>query len=292
MEEKSSFIKILSILKNIFVWMVVVFAVGMMIFTLVSVNTFNKNDRSVFGYKFFIVLSDSMAATHFDAGDVIISKEVDIRTLKEGDVITFVSQSSANYGETVTHMIRRVTKDTDGSIAFVTYGTTTDTDDEALATMVVGQYQTRIPKLGTFFFFLKSTPGYIVCILIPFLILILSQGITCVKLFLQYRREQTAELEAERAKIEAEREETQKMMAELLALKQQLTQGTVAQQAPAAPPAPEAPAAPVAPQPVEQPAVVDAAPETVTEISEETAVPQAPAAVAEETAPAPQDPQE
>ena len=94
MEEKNSFIKILNILKNIFVWMVVVFAVGMMIFTLVSVNTFNKNDRSVFGYKFFIVLSDSMAATHFDAGDIILVKEVDLTELKEGDVITFVSQNS------------------------------------------------------------------------------------------------------------------------------------------------------------------------------------------------------
>lgn len=245
-EKPSAFKKVLNIVKTVLVWMVVVFAVGMMIFTIFSVNTFDQGDRGVFGYKFFIVRSDSMSATHFDAGDIVIVKEVDIRELKEGDVITFMSQSSINYGETVTHMIREVTKDREGGIAFVTYGTTSGVNDEALATFVYGKYQTKIPNLGNFFAFLKTTPGYIVCILIPFLILILSQGITCVKLFLQYRREQTAELEAERAKIEAERQETQKMMAELMALKAQLTADV---NKPEAPPASAPPAAPSAEAP-------------------------------------------
>lgn len=163
-----------------------------------------------------------MATTDFDAGDIAISKEVDIKTLKEGDIITFVSQNSHNYGETVTHKIREVTTDTDGSIAFVTYGTTTDTNDEALATIIVGKYVGRIPNLGSFFLFLKTTPGYIICVLIPFLLLILSQGLNCVRLFRQYKKEQMDEMKAERAKIEEERAESQRMMAELLELKAQL----------------------------------------------------------------------
>ena len=70
--------------------------------------------------------------------------------------------------------------------------------------------------------FLKTTPGYIVCILIPFLLLILIQGINCIRLFRRYKLEQMAEMKEERAKIEEERAESQKMMAELLALKAQL----------------------------------------------------------------------
>ena len=50
--------KTLHIIKNIFVWLVVAVAVCMMIFTVVSVNTFDRADRSIFGFKFFIVLSD------------------------------------------------------------------------------------------------------------------------------------------------------------------------------------------------------------------------------------------
>lgn len=194
--------KALQITKIVLVWLVVAVAVGMMIFTLISVNTLDQNDRNLFGFKFFIVTSDSMAATDFDAGDIAISKEVDITTLKEGDIITFVSQSSHNYGETVTHKIREVTTDADGDLAFVTYGTTTNTDDEALATIIVGQYVGRIPNLGAFFLFLKTTPGYIICILIPFLLLILSQGLNCIRLFRQYKKEQMDEMKAERAKIE------------------------------------------------------------------------------------------
>ena len=228
--------KVFNVLKSIFVYTVLAISVGMMLFTLISVNTFNKTDKSIFGYKFFVVLSDSMSATHFDAGDVIVSKEVDITTLKEEDVITFISQNPSNQGEIVTHCIRSVTVDDNGATAFVTYGTTTNTNDEALATMVLGQYQFRIPKVGYFFNFLKTTPGYIVCILVPFLILMLSQGINCIRLFRRYRAEQLEDLQAERAEIENEREESRKMMEELLALKEQLAKAEAASGAQAAMP--------------------------------------------------------
>ena len=216
--------KALQITKTGLVWLVVAIAVGMMIFTLISVSTFDKTDRNIFGFKFFIVTSDSMAATDFDAGDIAISKTVDPKTLKEGDIITFLSQDHDNFGEVVTHKIRRLTNDANGRPGFVTYGTTTDTDDRTVVTheYVVGQYVGRIPKVGSFFMFLKTTPGYILCILLPFLLLILSQGLNCIRLFRQYKKEQMDEMKAEREKIEQERAESQRMMAELLELKAQL----------------------------------------------------------------------
>ena len=216
--------KKLNIIKNIFVWLMVALAVCMMIFTIVAVNTFDRSDRSLFGYKAFIVLTDSMSKTDFSAGDLVLIKDVDPSTLKEGDIISYTSQNTSNYGETVTHKIRKLTTDAQGEPGFITYGTTTDTDDEIVVTYpyVLGKYQTHIPKVGTFFQFLKTTPGYIVCILIPFLILILMQGIDCVKLFRRYKKEQIEQMNEERAKIEEERAEAQKMMAELMALKAQL----------------------------------------------------------------------
>lgn len=218
--------KVLNIIKNIFVWLMVALAVCMMIFTVVSVNTFDRSDRSLFGLKAFIVLSDSMSKTDFDAGDLVLVKEVDPSTLKEGDIIAYTSQNTSNYGETVTHKIRKLTTDANGEPGFITYGTTTDTDDETVVTYpyVLGKYKTNIPKVGRFFMFLKTTPGYIVCILIPFLLLILIQGLNCIRLFRRYKLEQMAEMKEERAKIEEERAESQKMMAELLALKAQLAE--------------------------------------------------------------------
>ena len=218
--------KALKIIRCIFVWLMVALAVGMMIFTIVSVSTFDRADRNLFGYKAFIVLSDSMSKTDFSAGDLVLVKEVDPSTLKEGDIIAYTSQNTSNYGETVTHKIRKLTTDANGEPGFVTYGTTTDTDDETVVTYpyVLGKYSSHIPKVGAFFQFLKSTPGYIVCILVPFLLLILLEGIRCIRLFRKYKAEQQAELQAERDKIEADRAETQRMMQELLAMKAQMAQ--------------------------------------------------------------------
>lgn len=218
--------KALKIIRSIFVWLMVALAVFMMIFTIVSVSTFDRADRNLFGYKAFIVLSDSMSKTDFNAGDLVLVKAVDPSTLKEGDIIAYTSQNTSNYGETVTHKIRKLTTDANGEPGFVTYGTTTDTDDETVVTYpyVLGKYQGRIPKVGTFFQFLKSTPGYIVCILVPFLLLILLEGIRCIRLFRKYKAEQQAEQQAERDKIEADRAETQRMMQELLAMKAQMAQ--------------------------------------------------------------------
>ena len=148
------------------------------------------------------------------------------KNLEEGDIISFISQNSENFGETVTHKIRRRTTDASGAPGFVTYGTTTDTDDATVVTYpyVLGEYQFAIPKLGTFFNFLKTPQGYIVCIFTPFMLLILYQAYQSIMLFRAYKKEQRAELEEEKAKIEADREETLKMMKELQELKAQMEQ--------------------------------------------------------------------
>jgi len=217
--------KTLNIIKNILVWLVVAVAVFMMVFTVFSVVTFNRNDRSVFGYKFYIVTSDSMSKTDFDAGDLIIVKEVeDPNTLKEGDIITYISQNSANFGESVTHKIRRSAKDAKGNPGFITYGTTTNVDDEKVVTyqFILGKYQSKIKGLGYFFQFLKTPQGYIVCIFVPFVLLIIYQGVNCIRIFRKYKQEQFETIQAEKAQIEAEREQNAKMLEELKALKSQL----------------------------------------------------------------------
>ena len=216
--------KVFSIIKTTFVWLVVALAVFMMIFTVISVTTFNRNDRDLFGYRAYIVKSDSMAATDFDAGDLIFVQETDVKTLAEGDIITYISQNSESFGEVITHKIRTVTTDANGELGFVTYGTTTGDNDDTIVTApyIMGKYVGHLTGVGTFFNFLKTPQGYIVCIFVPFMLLIVYQGVNCVRLFRRYRKEQTAELEAEKAQIEADRAEAAKMMAELQLLKAQL----------------------------------------------------------------------
>ena len=243
--------KILNIALKVVTWLLVAFTVFMMIFTVVTVTTVDRNDRSIFGVKFYIVQTDSMSLSennkdmdvHFNAGDIVIIKNVDDpRALQAGDVIAFMSTNSVSYGETVTHMIREVKKTEDGKVlGYVTYGTNTGTDDEALVEpeYVLGAYFGKLPGVGNFFAFVKSTPGYIVCILVPFLLLILYNGVNVIRLFRKYKREQMEAMQAEKDKLEAERAENQRMMQELLALKAQLDKKEGGEGTPPAEPASE-----------------------------------------------------
>lgn len=222
--------KALNILKNAFALFMVIAAGAMMIFTVISVSTLSSNDRSIFGYQFYIVQSDSMSATDFAAGDIIFIKKIDDPSvLKEGDIISYISLHPSNYGDTVTHKIRKFTQSANGDPGFITYGTTTGTDDEVIVTYpyVLGKYTGRLPGVGRFFAFLKTTTGYILCILLPFLLLIGYNAISAFRLFRRYKREQEQEMKFEREKLEQERKQSEEMMKELLALKAQLAQNGV-----------------------------------------------------------------
>ena len=139
--------KALSIAGKILTILIAVFSVGIMIFTIVSVNTIGK-DAALFGYKPYIVTSNSMQDT-FQAGDLTVSKQVDPAALEPGDIVTFRSIDPVNYGQVVTHKIKSITT-YEGEPAFVTYGTTTGVEDAYPVpfSQVLGQYQFRLP--GTF----------------------------------------------------------------------------------------------------------------------------------------------
>ena len=217
--------KVLNAIMSVLSTLMMIVAVCVMVFTIISVNTFNRQDRSLMGYKAFIVLSDSMSATDFDAGDLVLTKDVNPAELQEGDIIAYISENPDNYGEVVTHKIRTVNPDG----TFTTYGTTTDTDDAYPVSweQVLGKYDRAIPKVGAFFNFLKTTPGYICCIFVPFALLIMLQGLNTVKLFKQYKREQQEDIDRQKAELEQERLETKAMMEELLAMKREMAQQQV-----------------------------------------------------------------
>ena len=273
--------KVLNIVRIVLVWTLVAVAVFMMIFTVVSVATFNSTERNLFGFKFFVVQTDSMSKpeevnenvttkTFFNAGDIVIVKGVAIEKcseLKPDEVITFISRNSASFGETVTHAIRKKAVDSDGTAGFVTYGANTGADDEAIVGYgdIVGKYVGRLPMLGKFFLFLKTTPGYIVCIFVPIVLLILYNGTNVIRLFRKYKKEQSASLEEERRQIEEEKRQSAEMLQKLQELQAQMA----AQQQGITPPQPQAP--PETPAQAEDKPAPEPEPEPAPENSEASA---------------------
>ena len=207
--------KALKITGNVLTGIVAVLVVVMTVLTVFSMVFNRDGTASVFGVQAYVVQSDSMTP-EFAAGDVIFSKEVNPEELVAGDIITFISRDSASYGQTITHCIREVTTH-NGELAFITYGIATGVDDgtPAAASDVLGRYTFRIAGLGSFFEFLKSVPGYIVCILLPFLVIIGLQVANIVSAVRAARAEKAAAAAAERSRVEALEEEVARLRAQV-----------------------------------------------------------------------------
>lgn len=207
--------KILKLTANVLTVLIALLAVVMTVFTVVSMVMGRDGQVSLFGAQGYVVQSDSMRP-EFAAGDVIFSTDVDVEELRAGDIITFISRDRESYGKTITHCIRKVTTQ-DGELAFVTYGIATGVDDEtpAAAADVLGKYSFRIAGLGRFFEFLKSVPGYICCILLPFLVVIGLQVYNIVVAVRQNRAEKRREAEEERDRVKKLEEELASLRAQV-----------------------------------------------------------------------------
>ena len=72
--------------------------------------------------------------------------------------------------------------------------------------------------------------GYILCIFLSFGLLITYNDVKCVILFRKYKKEQKAELQAEKDSVEEQRIKNEEMLKELMALKALLEQQTKTQE--------------------------------------------------------------
>ncbi len=120
-----------------------------------------------FGYKPFIILSDSMKP-ELNSGDLILIKETDPARLNAGDIIAY------RYGDSVvTHRIVDTTEK-DGETQYITRGDANNADDSRPVSrqMVEGALFTNIPKFGNVALFMQTPFGMLLCIGVPVLLLL------------------------------------------------------------------------------------------------------------------------
>ena len=137
------------------------------------VKSYTNKDEvpSLGGYTPMIVLTGSMEDVIM-SGDVILAKSTPAEDVKVGDIITFFDPASKT-DSVLTHRVVEITE-IDGELAFRTKGDANNTEDKDLAPAknLIGVYQLRIPGLGNVAMFMQTTPGLIVCVGVPLLLLI------------------------------------------------------------------------------------------------------------------------
>lgn len=129
----------------------------------------------------YVIVSGSMEP-NIHVYDVIISKKVDPSTLEKGDVITFISNDSRFYGETVTHRIIQEVDKAHG--IYRTQGDANNVSDEALTVgdNILGKVVMRIPQLGRVQTFIATKAGWLIAVLIPCLAVISYDIVKLAKL--------------------------------------------------------------------------------------------------------------
>lgn len=141
--------------------------------TMIIKGAINKDKVPTFlGYAPMIVLSPSMDPA-IKEGDLVIVKSVDASEIKKGDVITFFDPDSRQ-GSVLTHRVEEVNISETGEISFTTKGDANGWTDlsPAPADSLIGVYRFRVPGAGKVAMFLQTTPGYIVSVGLPLILLI------------------------------------------------------------------------------------------------------------------------
>lgn len=124
-------------------------------------------DKSILGYRYYIVLTESMSPK-YNVGDVVFVHIENSDNINVGDVITFNPSSDSD--AYLTHRVTEKLTDYLGTeiTCFKTKGDANDSEDSFLIdeTRVIGKVTAAIPKIGYIIRFVRLKWYYIVVIAI------------------------------------------------------------------------------------------------------------------------------
>lgn len=146
--------------------------VACLFFTLQSLS---KGYVSLGGFSVFRVVTGSMEPT-ISKGALIVSKAQDISTVKQNDIVCFVSDDKTIGRATITHRVINVFTNPDGSTMLQTKGDANPTADSALVSerQFIGRvikYTGDDSKMSGAIKFITGDFGFIACILLPVIII-------------------------------------------------------------------------------------------------------------------------
>ncbi len=131
----------------------------------------------------YTIISPSMEHSINPMDVVVTMKVTNPDQIKKGDVITFISTGSLTRGMTITHRVVGIGSDENG-VAYTTKGDANSSPDSSPAKFdnVIGKVLFKIPQLGRVQNFLANKGGWLIAIVIPAVIIIISDLIKIFKM--------------------------------------------------------------------------------------------------------------
>ena len=117
--------------------------------------------------------------------DVVVDLNIfSEKSIKEGDIITFISNSNVSKGLTVTHRVVKVITNADGTKSYLTKGDNNLKVDQSPVNYddILGKVLFKIPQLGRIQFLIADKFGWILVVLLPALGVIIYDFIKLFRL--------------------------------------------------------------------------------------------------------------
>ncbi|GGC93631.1 signal peptidase I [Enterococcus wangshanyuanii] len=156
--EKKPAVVLFSFLGNLFFYVVTIGIIMMAVMFSFS----SKSTASIFGYRFYTVLTNSMVPQEnglkggFYAGDIVIVKMTDGTKVKKNDIVTFAVGDGSRY---LTHRMVDRKDELNGEKGdfLITKGDANQSNDPPIAAdRVLGKVIVAVPKVGDFLDFIRE----------------------------------------------------------------------------------------------------------------------------------------
>ena len=157
----------------------------LLVYYFITTKIYAKKDssyRPAFGL--YTIISPSMEKT-LNIYDVIVNVKVNKpEDIKIGDIITFVSTSTSSKGMTITHRVISIKEDENGNKVFQTKGDNNTSPDPKPAVFenIIGKVIFKIPQLGRLQSILATKGGWLIIVVIPAFLIILSDILKLIRL--------------------------------------------------------------------------------------------------------------
>ena len=178
-------VKFLTTVLSWTLFVLLIFVAIILVYYFITTKIYAKKDanyRPAFGL--YTIISPSMEKT-LNIYDVIVNVKIKSPDdIKIGDIITFISSSTSSKGMTITHRVISIKEDENGNKVFQTKGDNNTSPDPKPATFdnIIGKVIFKIPQLGRLQSILTTKGGWLIIVVIPAFIIILSDILKLIRL--------------------------------------------------------------------------------------------------------------
>ena len=154
-----------SILMYAFIVIFILIGLLLVVYFVDSKRSMQKLEKPLYGA--YVIVSGSMEPI-IKIKDAVLIKRVDPDSIQRGDVVTYLSNDESYYGIMITHRVVNIQEE-NGEKIYYTKGDHNETVDRSpiKGDQIYGKVVMRIPKIGYIKYFLVSSYGWIIAIVIP-----------------------------------------------------------------------------------------------------------------------------